>query len=34
MVTHYRHVGEDDSKAKMQQINFLGDDDRTVRSIG
>jgi site-specific recombinase XerD len=34
MVAHYRHLRSEDSQHKMQQIDFLGSVDRTVRSEG
>jgi integrase len=34
MVAHYRHLRSADSQRKMQQIDFLGPIDRTVRSEG
>src|SRR5262249_40932432 len=34
MVDHYRHLGDEDSQRKMEQIDFLGPDGRAVRSIG
>lgn len=34
MVAHYRHLRRDDSQRKMQQIDFLGRNDRKVQSNG
>ncbi|MBL8797083.1 MAG: tyrosine-type recombinase/integrase [Planctomycetia bacterium] len=34
MVTHYRHLRRDDSQRKMQQIDFLSQNDRKVQSSG
>jgi hypothetical protein len=34
MVAHYRHLRDEDSQRKMQQIDFLGTVERTERPAG